>query len=598
MSYWLYRDGGTRAYGTGASVVAGSEPTQAEWDDLANCFNSSATALIEWWRIYRSLMQPDDELVFYDEADGVTLTTHNIEFGNIGDNAGGAGTYTIRSRSNTPSMCRIQAKGSGTIALFYMTSSVANVTTIFKGVSFGESTTAHTTMAAGNLFRLSTATPHNLILDKCQIGAYEYTQTVETTYGLIQTSGSGHTVTLNDCAMKDITCAAGYAGGIWGGWILAGDTLNITGTFDVADCDISTTAGPNIGMFKISGTFNMTAAVTVNGITIYAGEVGETCYGLFNAFGTATITGPVTFDDISITGGKPNGMIRCTGPHDISNVTGRNITSIKLGANSIGALLVLSDETAIGTVKNISGDNISCYAGSVVYYSNGAGGNEVGGVPPSVCEQISATNCTAVENGGGVYKGGDGSVTFRGMRIDKCHCVGRGGGFYGMHADRNDAEDTHIRLENFTITNCTTDDAAGGAGIYMTGDSAVGDKLYSTLLNGVCRNGGVNDILLNEAVSDLHIATITNCNIENESTTGIDHSGLNTAPTIDAGNTEADPLLDADGVPAANSILIGAGTKYWTGPNPVGADGEPFSDWDTDIGSIQSTHGLFHPKNL
>jgi len=50
---------------------------------------------------------------------------------------------------------------------------------------------------------------------------------------------------------------------------------------------------------------------------------------------------------------------------------------------------------------------------------------------------------------------------------------------------------------------------------------------------------------------------------------------------------------------AKNSVGIGIGYKWWgNNPNPVGADGEPFSDFHTDIGSVQSTHSPFHPVNL
>lgn len=48
---------------------------------------------------------------------------------------------------------------------------------------------------------------------------------------------------------------------------------------------------------------------------------------------------------------------------------------------------------------------------------------------------------------------------------------------------------------------------------------------------------------------------------------------------------------------ASSSEHIGIGTKWWTGANPVGINGEPFSDIDTDITASQSTYGPFHPGN-
>lgn len=50
--------------------------------------------------------------------------------------------------------------------------------------------------------------------------------------------------------------------------------------------------------------------------------------------------------------------------------------------------------------------------------------------------------------------------------------------------------------------------------------------------------------------------------------------------------------------PALAASSAGTGVKWWTGPRPVGLDGEPFSDMDTDVGAVQSTHGAFHPVKL
>lgn len=49
---------------------------------------------------------------------------------------------------------------------------------------------------------------------------------------------------------------------------------------------------------------------------------------------------------------------------------------------------------------------------------------------------------------------------------------------------------------------------------------------------------------------------------------------------------------------AEDASALGTGVRWWTGAEPVGLDGEPFSDFDTDPGVCQSTHGAFHPVNL
>ena len=60
-------------------------------------------------------------------------------------------------------------------------------------------------------------------------------------------------------------------------------------------------------------------------------------------------------------------------------------------------------------------------------------------------------------------------------------------------------------------------------------------------------------------------------------------------------NTEADPLVNTDYSLKSNSPCVSAGVKWWSGTNPIGVDGEPFSDFDTSVGAIQSKSGPFHP---
>lgn len=78
-----------------------------------------------------------------------------------------------------------------------------------------------------------------------------------------------------------------------------------------------------------------------------------------------------------------------------------------------------------------------------------------------------------------------------------------------------------------------------------------------------------------------------------------DLSDLGTPQTIDSTSTAAiiDPL-DSSDVPVNKGDAFANGIKWWTGPNPESYSGEPFSDFDTDIGAIQSTYSPFHPVNL
>ena len=69
--------------------------------------------------------------------------------------------------------------------------------------------------------------------------------------------------------------------------------------------------------------------------------------------------------------------------------------------------------------------------------------------------------------------------------------------------------------------------------------------------------------------------------------------------TLTVGENNIDgAYIEQNGYPLIDSDSVDTGTKWWTGPNPSGYNGEPFSDFDTDIGANQSTYSPFHPKNL
>jgi len=64
-------------------------------------------------------------------------------------------------------------------------------------------------------------------------------------------------------------------------------------------------------------------------------------------------------------------------------------------------------------------------------------------------------------------------------------------------------------------------------------------------------------------------------------------------------NITSDPLLDTNYQLISTSPCVGVGVKWWgTSTRPVGYDGEPFPDWDIDIGANQSLFSPFHPVNL
>ncbi len=87
--------------------------------------------------------------------------------------------------------------------------------------------------------------------------------------------------------------------------------------------------------------------------------------------------------------------------------------------------------------------------------------------------------------------------------------------------------------------------------------------------------------------------------------TGINSISANEAagaiePTFNIDLSDLDSITNGDliNIVCNQSSLIGQAAKWWTGSNPQGSNGEPYSDIDTDFGTSQSTLGPFHPKNL
>ena len=72
-------------------------------------------------------------------------------------------------------------------------------------------------------------------------------------------------------------------------------------------------------------------------------------------------------------------------------------------------------------------------------------------------------------------------------------------------------------------------------------------------------------------------------------------------PTFNIDFSDLDVITNAQLISlvlAADSGLLGQGTKWWTGANPTGLNGEPYGDFDTDPSANQSKHNPFHPVNL
>ena len=174
--------------------------------------------------------------------------------------------------------------------------------------------------------------------------------------------------------------------------------------------------------------------------------------------------------------------------------------------------------------------------------------------------------------------GAAGIKTWRGAN---CEIYGNicEGGFAGI--SQSNTESTGNIYGNNTIKN-----AANGYALTIAAPaSTFTNNLISNVTNGIDADAGVT--LPTESYNIFY----------NISGNSIDNNG--TPVSVDSTSTETSTNpVDSNNIPVKGGDAQGTGSKWWTGPNPAGFNGEPFSDFDTDISANQSTYGPFHPKNL
>lgn len=218
--------------------------------------------------------------------------------------------------------------------------------------------------------------------------------------------------------------------------------------------------------------------------------------------------------------------------------------------------------------------------------------------------------------GGGTVAGDDASDN-----ISNHWCHGLHHQFAGDDAFQN------IGKSNVYVRGCT-EDGAGGYPVEQNCNAATGNGGIMSIIgfttSGIIRDQSTDattlelesvvcDYIALEGVSrNTSVITIGENVLAKQATAsgyGISYGGGATQAVIEAANPTVvsvtpgyveDYVADINNVPipAADSVLVGAGNKWWSGVNPIGANGEPFSDWQTDIGGVQTLRGQFHPANM
>jgi len=566
MPAYIVKSTGTRT--TGESTITGN--------DLVDFADSNCYALIK-----TCLAQSNangNVITLDDEAHVVTTIPAGADW---------KYSQTMSSRSGNPELCSVTTANT-TGHLFDMALGGApGGDWVFNNIQLTRSTTQ--TDASSLLYTAGTIL-QDISFNGCILGDFTLDNAIagsQLNGCILSTLSHTRTVAFDECTFRNISASwtnAGY-----------GALLRISGN---ADCTMTNCSWDNIQR-----------NITLNDVTgaVYIDNTGSTTTITDSSFTDITMSGNDTamsmkpFINSSAVNAQNLSGLTLTrvvkqqaqytsgifsfikGAFDIRDITAIDCSNLGTSIDYIGdgGVFYQDGVSAVGKFRNINAYGCKARSGVAIFSSNGAN---------LECENITADNCQA--DIGIIYSGYDGDAVINGALITNTTpftpTQSRHG--LGIFARINPAAatDKTVEINNVTLLN-NVNDATYVDGIEIINDHATA-VMTNVINNVICRNGGETGLEIRSNGTGTITTTMNNCNVEGGATS--------TSGTINNNLTSVDPLLDANGVPTANSPMVGAGSRWWTGANPVGANGEPFSDFDTDIGAIQSTHGKFHPVNL
>jgi len=295
---------------------------------------------------------------------------------------------------------------------------------------------------------------------------------------------------------------------------------------------------------------------------------------------TGTIIEDCDFTDII------NSPVSCWGGTRDAEIRNNTFTSCGLGA-STAACYSYQATQAGGTKIRIHGNIFSdCKHGRYWPFDGGCVETDNGSHDVYIYNNYMTTSAKAYKDNSGLEN------YFYGNLIIDCDQV-----FQSSDAASNNGNKLHIYNNTATglTVNGSYDDGTGTAVAAMQYSSMTvlsGSEIYNNTLVGVSAAAALRRY-------DAQAGNITedyNC-FDGFTKDIIDEN--DNEETIGSNSLSTDPLVNADGSLQSTSPCVGVGVKWWgTSSRPVGYDGEPFPDWDIDIGGSQSLFSPFHPVNL
>lgn len=590
-----------RPNGTKLATGAGDYASTADDWGLANCydtlhqvgFNGMAGSPADY-------VLDGDEIILYSSL--VVPVTHvldNTRFRDIND----GGTVTIKPKDGNADFCILSGSNATKLDLGFITVTSAQGF-IIEDVTLTKSVTT-TTINISNI--LIDEETNSVGFTRCKFKDYNTLISSANNAGisnLIYATPpdiiTHRAVTFTDCSFNDIDLSYYTGGALMHFNATGGDTMTVTfngtNTFNGMALTCNDAAGGQGGAIKTS----VGATLTINGVfnvTDFTGTmVGEA--GGNNAFikadGPMNGDGVLTGTRLDVSGGIATScFVHCTNTHDINEIHSIDCQTVPVGPAAVGTCactFLAQSSAAIGTVRKINALRPRSKFGAAAYCSGG-GTTVFGSV---VCKDARLLH-------GAVYGGGDGdlivhSLLITGTRQDAGLLNDGVSGlsdFLGTDIYSHVNATTGVRNKTSIFNQMTILDSDPDAewSVDVRTTSATYDHTVQ-FNSAVFNSNNAIELHTQQGAGVSLTVTMTDCaipiaEIDNVSGTIIQNNQITT-----------DPQPNADGSLPEDSVLVGAGAKWWTGTNPVGADGEPFGDFGTDIGAVQSTHNPFHPTKL
>lgn len=583
MAQWRCKTTGTRNTGTPG--------VENDWSD-AQCYE-----LFDLFFNHEDHISDEDVILLDDE-------THSVDFLRCPDLLATGGDVAISSRSGSAANCAISGNdGANTDMLLNPTGASAPVNFTFSGIAFTKSV-AHTDNNSPNIYFVNEC--GDVTFDRCVFRDFITNASNDNASlnGLMKSQFSGilsdRTITFTDCRWQNVSQTwNGTVNANVSGLMLAdsGTTVTFTGTNTVdtfnAIWTADSPAAGSAGLFRIEGTgdLNVSGVLSfsnINTTVASAGAANEGCIYCNHTTGKASVTGKITFTNVNTQGGSANAFgLRCNGLFEINAIEGADCFGFNANPGlGLGGIFLSQSSNASGTINSILATRCKSRQGVVAETSGGGS---------MTLKSFVARDCEATT--GIVYLGGDGDAIIESGLIR---------GSKGLQeSPPTTALDLYIHLNELTaarsavrqINNVTILDSEilNVASVFPRNVDAT-HSLSVIFNNCVFDSGLANELQTLEGGTAVLNVTLNNCaytdisKINNSITNG---TWANNDPTeaLDLG-------VKDDGSLQSSSPLVKAGIRWWVGSNPVGVDGEPFSTWETSVGSRQSTDVPFHPLNL